>query len=782
MAFDPKKVLGKMTAEEKARILSGADFWHTEAFPELDVPRIMMSDGPHGLRKSVMEETDTDNDIPPIEAVCFPAACATSASFDKELMAKLGRTIARECLAEDVSIILGPAINIKRSPLCGRNFEYISEDPFLAGEMAAAYIEACQAEGVGVSLKHFAANNQEHERMYESNEIDEQTLREIYLRAFEIAVRKAKPWTIMASYNKINGTYTTESRKLLTDILRDEWGFDGMVMSDWAAVSDRIAGLKAGMNLEMPSSGGVNDILILNALKTGEITEEELDSCVLPILEIVAKCVNTLETKGLDNVFDRKKDHRKAVKMAEKCITLLKNDGMLPLKKSDKVLFIGGFFEKPRFQGGGSSHIYTKGALSAKDIYKDYGNAAYSEGFPADRDESDPIKFRDALEMAESADKIVVFAGLPDSFESEGFDRDDMKLPKCQNKLIKKLIALGKPVAVVLHNGAPLELPWAIGTGKGTDTSGYGRTLGTDGKCGAIVEAYLTGEGQAEALMNVLYGKKNPEGRLAESFPVKLEDNPSYLNFPGIDHKVNYAEGVFVGYRYYDTKKMDVMFPFGYGLSYTAFEYSPVKAAHHSFKLDDGIDIRFTVTNTGNVKGTDTPQIYISDKTRTAIRPVHELKAFEKLELQPGESREVMIHLGKEAFEHYSAIDNAWIASAGFYSIELGSSSRDIKSSTYVELKDGVRKLPFISRDTQIGDLLDCHETSDYIKERLSDFLYGGQEDAGDDAPSYDENNDMGESFVKYLPLRSLRSFVHMTNEELDGIVDDLIRITGQDK
>ena len=567
---DIKNIISQMTLEEKAAMCSGADFWHTEAVERLNVPQSMVSDGPHGLRKQPEECTGDHLGLnAAIDAVCFPAACATACSFDRELLHEMGTILGQECQAENVSVLLGPAVNIKRSPLCGRNFEYLSEDPYVAGELSAAYIEGVQSQDVGTSIKHFAANNQEHERMSTSAEVDERTLREIYLPAFETAVKKAQPWTVMCSYNRLNGVYASEDEWLLTKVLRDDWGFKGYVMSDWGAVRDRVQGIIAGLDLEMPGSNGANDLAIVNAVKEGRLKEETLDQAVERILNIVYRYVEN-HAAHEDAVFDREADHEKAKEIAEKCIVLLKNEPkngekVLPLKKEKKTAFIGGFAEKPRYQGGGSSHINSHKVVSARSVVQEkqnvYGDVLYAEGFSAEEDKIDEQLMMQALKTAESAEQVVVFAGLPDSFESESYDRSHMNLPQCQNILIQKLAELGKPVVVVLHNGSPVEMPWAD-------------------QVEGIVEAYLGGEAVAEALIRILYGEVNPSGKLAETFPKKLEDNPSFLNFPGMDKKVNYAEGIFVGYRYYDKKKMDVLFPFGHGLSYTEFEYSNLKVSN----------------------------------------------------------------------------------------------------------------------------------------------------------------------------------------------------------
>lgn len=767
---DVKKIVNQMTLEEKAAMCSGADFWHTCAIDRLEVPQSMVSDGPHGLRKQPEESAGDHLGLNgAIDAVCFPAACATACSFDRELLYDMGQTLGKECQAENVSVLLGPAINIKRSPLCGRNFEYMSEDPFVAGELSAAYINGVQSQNVGTSVKHFAANNQEHERMSTSADADERTLREIYFPAFETAVKKAQPWTVMCSYNRINGVYASENKWLLTDVLRNDWGFEGYVVSDWGAVRDRVKGILAGMDLEMPGSGGANDREIIEAVESGVLNEAVLDTTVERILNIVFRYTEKRDKEK----FDRDKDHKKAEAIAEKCIVLLKNtsvgkrqgaDGngekVLPLSPGEKVALIGGFAEKPRYQGGGSSHINAHEVVSAFSLKDGYGDIVYSEGFPSDEDRFDEKKADEAVRTAEKVDKILVFAGLPDSFESESYDRSHMRLPDCQNRLIERLCNLGKPVVVVLHNGSPVEMPWVD-------------------KVQGIVELYLGGEGVAEAAMNVLYGKVNPSGKLAETFPVRLEDNPSFLHFPGKDKHVHYAEGVFVGYRYYDTKKMDVLFPFGYGLSYTSFAYDNLQVENTmsdigELKKGGTIQVSVDVTNTGSCSGREVVQLYISDLTGAAERPVQELKEFESVYLEAGEKKTVTMNLDYRSFSWYDTDRGDWYAADGMYEIRIGSSSRDIRLSKQMVLKGAEKKFPVINADVMIGDLMDCEETAGFVKEKLMPYI---SEFIGTD--SFEEMDDMEKKMVYYMPLSSLRSFTAMDNQYVSKLVRELKKIVG---
>ncbi len=747
-----------MTLEEKAGMCSGLDFWHTKSVERLGIPAVMVSDGPHGLRKQA-EEADHLGVNESIVSVCFPAACATACSFDRELMKEMGTVLGKECQAEQVSVLLGPAVNIKRSPLCGRNFEYLSEDPYLAGELAASYINGVQSQKVGTSIKHFAANNQEHERMSGSSEIDERTLREIYLPAFETAVKKAQPWTVMCSYNKLNGVFASENKWLLNDVLKEEWGFEGYVMSDWGAVSDRVAGIIAGLELEMPGSNGTNDQKIVEAIKNGSLEEYILNQAVECILKVVYQYVEHARTE----VFDRDADHKKAVEIAKQCLVLLKNDGILPLKEQEEgIAFIGGFAKTPRFQGGGSSHINSYQVKSTVEEAARFGKITYAEGFSATEDVVNPALFEEAVGVAKKANKVVVFAGLPDSFESEGYDRSHMKLPNCQNQLIEEILKVQKNVIVVLHNGSPVELPW-------------------EPKVSGILEAYLGGEGVAEAIVDILYGKANPCGKLAESFPYRLADNPSYLNFPGTGKKVHYAEGVFVGYRYYDTKELEVQYPFGYGLSYTNFEISNVTIDKKEMSDTQTLIVSADVKNTGSMAGKEVVQVYVRDHTGAAIRPDKELKGFEAVWLQPGETKTVRIELNKRSFAWYNEQIGEWYTATGEYSVLLGNSSRNICSDQRIRLLSTTKIPIVIDKDTTIGELMEIPETKGFVKEHLMSMMEilspekkENEEHAEGTAASEAITEEMQEAMIKYMPLRSLRSFGGLTNERMEQMVAEL--------
>jgi len=623
--MDITKLVSEMTLEEKASLCSGATHWHTKAVERLGIPSIMVADGPHGLRKQV-KESDHLGIHESVPATCFPAGCATACSFDEELLAELGKALAVECIAEDVSIILGPGTNIKRSPLCGRNFEYFSEDSYLATKMSTAFIKGVQSLGVGTSLKHFAANNQETLRMNISSEVDERTLREIYLAAFEGAVKDAQPKTVMCSYNRVNGEYASENTYLLSNILRDEWGFEGFVVSDWGAVNDRVKGLSAGLELEMPATRGTTDAFIVEAVKAGTLDISILDKAATRLLNVIFDTRITAEQKK-KNPLNLEKQNDLARKIAAECAVLLKNDNsILPLSNDKKIAFVGEFFEKPRYQGGGSSHVNPYKVSSAMDFMKTFPNSTYSQGFRINTDDTDEDMLKQAVKAAKESNICVIFAGLPNRIESEGFDRKHMHLPDNQNRLIAEIAKVKANCVVVLQNGSPIEMPWVDNVK-------------------AILEVYLGGQATGAATMDILSGAVNPSGKLAETFPLRLQDNPSYLNFPGDKDKVEYREGIFVGYRYYDKREMPVLFPFGHGLSYTNFRYSKLEVNRKKALDTDSITVSVKIKNTGKIAGKEIVQLYVAPKSNVVIRPPKELKGFKKVSLNPGEEKNCNIHI-----------------------------------------------------------------------------------------------------------------------------------------
>lgn len=776
--LDVKKLVNELTLEEKASLCSGADFWHTKAIDRLNIPAAMVSDGPHGIRK---QESLADHMgvAESIKAIGFPTASAMACSFDRDLLHKVGDALGEECVAEDLAVLLGPGINMKRSPICGRNFEYYSEDPVVAGELGAAFVNGVQEHGVGTSLKHFAANNQEWRRMSISAEIDERTLREIYLAAFETVVKKAQPWTIMCSYNRINGVYSCENDWLLNKVLRDEWGFEGLVMTDWGAMDERVPSLKAGLDLEMPDCHGETDKLIVKAVQSGELEESVLDTAVERILTMVDKYLTA--RKGIDPAsmvhpfpssvergYDVAAHHALARTTAEQSAVLLKNEDILPLQKNKKIAFIGEFAKVPRIQGGGSSHINNTSVESALDAAGD--SVSYAQGFHIDEETTDETLLQEAITLAKESDVAVIFAGLPDSFESEGFDRTHLNMPANQNELIARISEVQPNVVVVLHSGSPIAMPWLD-------------------KVAGVLQMYLAGQASGGAAVNLLFGDATPCGKLAETFPLRLEDNPSYLNFPGNREKVCYQEGVFIGYRYYDKKKMDVLFPFGYGLSYTDFTYSNMKVTVNGknaadvdvIKETDEIVVSADITNTGNCDGAEIVQLYIKNPVVYEIRPEKELRDFAKVFLKAGETKTVTFTLNARAFSYYETRIHDWYAESGDYEILLASSSRDIRLQDTVSIT-GSKKIPFVA-----DYVTTCEDVELFAKDgsaldemlRRSGFAEATDHDGDDSMGS--GTADMMKAMFTGTPLHSILSF---SSEELtyEDIQDTIRKLNEAEK
>ena len=737
-----RELVSKMTLEEKASLCSGLDFWNTKGIERLGIPSVMVSDGPHGLRKQE-EAADHLGMNESIKAVCFPAGCAVAASFDRETAKLLGETLGTECQAENISTILGPAMNIKRSPLCGRNFEYYSEDPLVSSEMASAYIQGVQSRHVGTSPKHFLANNQEFHRMTSDSVIDERTLREIYMASFEGMVKQAKPWTIMNSYNKLNGTYLCENKEMLTDVLRKEWGFDGYVMTDWGAMNERVQSLLAGCNLEMPSSGGSTDREIAAAVKNGTLEEAVLDRSCEEFLEIIFRYI---ENRDTDAVFNLEKDHAAAQKIEEESIVLLKNeDKILPLKEGCKAAFIGKYAAKPRYQGGGSSHINSFKVESAWETVKDNGSVIYAQGYDDREDVTDEELLTEAIKAAKQAEAAVIFAGLPDNFESEGYDRKHLRMPECQNRLIEEISAVQPNTIVILHNGAPVEMPWID-------------------KVKAVLEVYLGGQAVGSAAVNILYGKTNPSGRLPETFPLRLEDTPCYLFYGGENDRSEYREGVFVGYRYYTSKDMPVLFPFGYGLSYTDFTYTNLQISHAKIQDNETLTVKVDVTNTGNCKGKEVIQLYISAKEGQVIRPVRELRAFKKISLNPGETKNVVLELDGRAFSYWNTEIHDWYMEPGSYKIQIGKSAQEILLEKEVQVITE-RKLPrSYTLNSTLGEVMKDERGQRLLGEVLG--YTAGKAEGMDAITAKSEdgsqmmNQEMLEAMMGGMPLRQMMSFI----------------------
>ncbi|MBQ9324254.1 MAG: glycoside hydrolase family 3 C-terminal domain-containing protein [Clostridia bacterium] len=745
-----KELVQQMTLEEKASLLSGADFWHTKAVERLGIRPVMVSDGPHGLRKQDAEADHLGiNDS--IKAVCFPAACASTASFDRSLVRTIGEAIGDQCQHEQVAINLGPAINIKRSPLCGRNFEYMSEDPYLAAEMAVDLIQGVQSKNIGTSVKHFAANDQEHRRMSSDSVVDERTLREIYLPAFEAAAKRGKAWTFMCSYNKVNGEYASQNKWLLTDVLRNEWGFDGYVMSDWGAVSNRPKGVEAGLDLEMPGSRGINDAEIIKAVREGRLDEKYVDLCAERIIRVHERYFANAVP---ETPWDKEKDHELAGKLGADCMVLLKNeDSILPLKDTDHVAVIGAFAKTPRFQGGGSSHINSFKVTSLLDALADKANITYAQGYEIGTEEDNEALVQEARKAARDADKVVVVAGLPDSFESEGYDRTHMRMPVNQNHLIEKLAEVNPNIVVLLYNGSPVEMPW-IDLAKG------------------LIEGYLGGQNVGTANRMVLYGEVNPSGRLPETLPVHLEDTPCFLSYGGEGNTAVYTEGIFVGYRYYDTKNVPVLFPFGYGLSYTTFEYTNLKLSAKKIKDTDSLEVSVDVKNTGKMDGKEVVQLYVRDLQSSVFRPLHELKGFEKVFLKSGETRTVTFTLDKRSFAYWNTQIHDWYVESGDFEIEIARSSRDVALSENVYV-EGTTEVPVhFTEDSIIMDIMACPKAAKVFNASMSQAtnLFGGEEQS--EAASEAVSDEMGMAMMRYMPLRSLISFGTVDHEMLGKLLE----------
>ncbi|HNT23824.1 MAG TPA: glycoside hydrolase family 3 C-terminal domain-containing protein [Anaerolineales bacterium] len=662
-----KTLVAQMTLAEKANLCSGKDFWMMKGVERLGLPEIMVTDGPHGLRK---QRADADHlginqSVP---AVCFPTASATACSFDRQLLTEIGQAIAEECRQESVAVLLGPGINIKRSPLCGRNFEYFSEDPFVSGELGAAFIDGVQSQNVGVSLKHFAANNQEKRRMVVDSVVDERTLREIYLAGFEQAVKKARPWTVMCSYNRLFGQFASVNKRLLTEILRDEWGFEGVVVSDWGATANRVRGLEAGLDLEMPHLEGTNDARIVQAVESGMLPVEILDAAAVRLTAMILRAQERQAFR-----YDADAHHALARRAAAQSAVLLKNeDNILPGRADQKAAVIGAFAVTPRYQGAGSSKIQPLRLDSARDELKKLGlDIEYAEGYRLDTDLPDEALVQEACRVAEGKDIVYIFAGLPDRYEAETFDRESMKMPESHVRLIEAVSRVNQHVVVILHGGAPMELVWA------------------DGVQGILL-MYLGGEACGGACADLLLGVVNPGGKLAETWPFTAADASSHVYFPGYPLTVEYREGLFVGYRYYDTAQKAVRYPFGYGLAYTRFEYSNLRLSADQIKDSDTLTVSCTVTNVGSRAGSEAVQLYVSRKGSVIIRAEQELKGFEKLYLEAGQSQEVRFTLSGRDFAYYNTELGGWHVEDGEYEVRASASSRDLRLSARVRVVSSV--------------------------------------------------------------------------------------------
>ncbi len=727
-------LINKMSIEEKAALCTGASPWTTTPIQRLGVPELVVSDGPHGVRRT---EDLTDLIGASLPATCFPTASCLGSTWDRELIHAMGQALAEECTALGVDVLLGPGVNMKRTPLCGRNFEYFSEDPYLAGELATSFITGVQSKGVGTSLKHYAVNNQEYQRMSINAAVDERTLREIYLAAFETAVKKAKPWTVMCSYNKINGAFGSEHHRLLVEILKDEWGFEDFVVSDWGAVHDRVAALKGGLDLEMPGPRDLRVKAVVEAVQSGELSESILDEAVRRILGVVFKAAET--PKG--GQFDSTAHHALARRIAAEGIVLLKNNGILPLQDPKHIAVIGRAAAEAHYQGGGSSHINpTQVDNPFDELQKLAGDAklTYAEGYPID-DRLDQALIEAAVEAAKSSEVALLYLALPASKESEGYDRPDLDMTQQQVALIKAVTAVQPNTVVILNSGAPVVMSeWIEGPA-------------------AVLEAWMMGQAGGGAVADVLYGKVNPSGKLAETFPMRLVDTPAFINFPGENGEVRYGEGIFIGYRYYDAKEVPVQFPFGYGMSYTTFEYKNPELSAETFQDVDGLTVSVDVTNTGEIAGKEIVQIYVHDHKSRLVRPPKELKGFIKVELQPGETKTVSMALDFRSFAYYHPGYKQWITEDGEFDILIGASSADIRCVRTATLQSTQNLPSLLGTEATLGDWMDDPRGQLVLGPFMENIFAQMEDISGGEENELVGMDPMG--FLKDLPLTNLFNF-----------------------
>jgi len=701
---DLSLLIARMSLEDKAKLLSGRDIWSTHPFEEYGIPPMYLADGPHGLRKLASNDATLHGSVP---ATCFPTASALGATWNTELIREVGAAIGQECQANGVQILLGPGLNIKRTPLNGRNFEYYSEDPHLSGKIAAAFIQGVQSQGIGACAKHFVANNQEHERMMHSVNADERTLREIYLRAFEIVVKESAPWSMMCAYNKVNGTWAGENEWLLTHILRDEWNYEGFVVSDWGAVNHPDRAVHAGLNLEMPDNAFSAD-KIVQAVKNGTLDEARLDHTLQPLLRIILKS-NQLKLKNATT--DLNAHHALSIRVAEESIVLLKNeDDILPLNENEikSAAVLGRFAETPRFQGGGSSNVNAfKSESTFKNIRKIVGENVeihYHPFYESRGGEYQKSNLDAAVQLAKKADVALVFIGLPDDFEAEGLDREHMDIPESHKALVREVAAVQAHTVAIISNGAAVEIEeW-------------------EREVPAILEAWLSGQGSGAAVANILFGRANPSGKLGETFPLRMQHNPAHLYAPGEHRSVDYREGIFVGYRYYDAKSMEVMFPFGHGLSYTRFEYSKLTLNKCEFNDNEVLKISLTVKNIGTRAGAEIVQLYVHDRASELVRPIKELQAFTKIKLDPNESQTIDFELDKRAFTYFHPEMKTWYAESGEFDILVGSSSRDLRLHTTVTLNSSQEHKRVIDKYTPFRDIINHPVGRPFVETILEDF------------------------------------------------------------
>lgn len=718
MELKYQDIISQMSLEEKCYMFSGKDFWLTRSVERVGIKSIMLADGPHGVRKQegAADQLGIHGSVP---ATCFPTAAATANSWDPSLGEEIGRCIGEEAASQGVGVLLGPGLNIKRNPLCGRNFEYFSEDPYLTGKMAAGYIRGIQENGVSACPKHFAANSQEIRRMASDSVMDERTFREMYLTGFEIAVKEAKAKSIMSSYNRINGVYANENLHLLQEILRDEWGFDGFVVSDWGGSNDHVEGVRAGSHLEMPTTGGDSDEELIQAVRIGKISEKLIDQRLDELLDVVYSAGAAVE-KVSGKAFDAKAHHQVAEKASAESIVLLKNeDSILPLKKGTAVALIGDFAEKPRYQGAGSSIVNPIKVDSAKEMihHFDLKVTGFEQGYTRIGSENAALQNR-AVELAKKAEVVLLYLGLNEVSEAEGLERPHMKMPENQIALLDAIAEVNKNIVVVMSAGSSVEMPWLS-------------------KCKALIHGFLCGQAGASAMLKAIMGEVNPSGKLSETYPLTYEDTPSAPYFPSKQRNAEYREGLFVGYRYFETVGKEVLFPFGYGMSYTTFTYADMQIEAHKMDKDNPATVTFTITNTGKMDGAEIAQLYVGARESFVYRPVKELKGFKKIFLKAGESKQVTIALDDKAFRYFNGKTNRFEVDGGEYEILVGASAADIRLTGSVIVEGtgapspyDMAKLPSYAH----GDILSVtdKEWKELLGHAIPDGSFGGTLEAND--------------------------------------------------
>lgn len=744
------ELLNKLTIEEKVALCSGKNFWYTENIERLGVQSIKLNDGPHGVRAT--ESSDiivTDNEL----STCFPTSSSIACSWNTQLMEDIGNALGVESKVHGVDVLLGPGINVKRSPIGGRNFEYYSEDPVLTAELGKSFVNGVQYQGVGTSPKHFICNETEYERMTVDIEVSERALREIYLFPFERIVKGSNPWTVMASYNKVNGTPITENKKFLTKILKKEWSYDGVVVSDWGAVKNVVEASEAGMDLDMPRMGTYQDEELLRAIRANSLSVQNLDEKVSRILKLVLKSrTNTVKNEQIEP-FNIKKHHDLAKKAADESIVLLKNDNAtLPLQpeKVGSLAIIGKQAIKPRYQGGGSSKVSPTLLRCSLDVIKDQYSSSieisFEEGYETDTTFIDEHKHGKAIELAKECDYVVLFVGTTELTETEGYDRKDIQLPENQLKLIEAIQDLNKKVVVVLSSGSAIEMPWLNGVQ-------------------SVLYAGLSGQAMAESISDILFGVVNPSGKLAETFPRKLEDSPSYINYPSSNGQINYGEGVFVGYRYYEKKKIDPLFPFGHGLSYTDFHYENLIFSNNKMNERESIDVQLDISNKGLTRGKETIQLYIKDKQSNVVMPEKELKKFTKVQLDRGESKRIKFTIYPEDLYYYNTEKERWQTDNGVFEVLIGSSSKDIRvvdSFTFSYSDEYIDKqISEFNINTKGKEWLEYERSTEIFKKYLNEPLNSEIRDAILEMPL--------ELFYRLFPNL-------ITKEQIDGLLNEIKR------